>query len=232
MGCVLHALPGKMWCMDSSSLRIYVADDHTLVREGIKSLIQSQPDMQIIGEGGDGEAAVQAARTLRPDIIVMDISMPHLNGAQATERIRNCCPAVQVLVLSAYSDEEHVRQLLACGASGYVLKKSIAEELTGAIRTVARGGTHLDPAIAGMIANGFVDPNRAGEIALSPRESEVMQLVAWGYTNKEIALKLHLSVKTVEGQKLRGMEKLGAQNRSDVVRYALKRGWLHQESPL
>ena len=216
--------------MDTPCLRVYVADDHALVREGIKMLITAQPDMEVIGECGDGETAVRDARNLRPDVVVMDVSMPILNGAQATERLRACCSEVRVLALSAYSDEEHIRQLLASGASGYVLKRAIAEELTGAIRTVARGGVHLDPAIAGAVVGGYVAPQGGGaEAALSPREHDVMILVAWGHTNKEIAEKLHLSVKTVEGHKTRGMEKLGAQSRSDVVRYALKRGWLREE---
>jgi two-component system response regulator NreC len=216
--------------MHTPRLRVYVADDHALVREGIKMLIASQADMEVIGEAGDGETAVREARALRPDVVVMDVSMPILNGAQATERLRACSPDVRILALSAYSDEEHIRQLLASGASGYVLKKAIAEELTGAIRAVARGGVHLDPSIAGAVVGGYVAPQRNGvEVALSPREHDVMLLVAWGHTNKEIAEKLHLSVKTVEGHKTRSMEKLGVQSRSDVVRYALKRGWLRED---
>ena len=214
------------------SLRIFIADDHNVVRAGIKLLIDSQPDMGVIGEAGDGESAFRQARVLNPDVVVMDISMPQLNGLQATERLKELCPQIKVVVLSAYEDEAHIRQLLASGASGYVLKRAIAEELTMAIRTVARGGVHLDSSIAGKVVGGYVNPVtvQTGDASLSPREKEVLMLIAWGHTNREIAQKLHLSVKTVEGHKSRLMIKLNFQSRADLVRYALSRGWLQQEN--
>jgi DNA-binding NarL/FixJ family response regulator len=214
-----------------STLRVFIADDHAVVREGIKLLINTQPDMEVIGEAGDGEEASRQARQLLPDVVVMDVSMPGLNGAQATERIKVTCPQVKVLALSAYQDEAHIRQLLASGASGYVLKKTIAEELTTAIRTIARGGVHIDPAIVGKIVGGYINPvgPEGNEGNLSPREKEVLLLIAWGHTNKEIAARLHLSVKTVEGHKARIMEKLELQSRADLVRFALRRGWLTDE---
>lgn len=213
------------------TLRVLVADDHALVRAGIKMLIDSQPDMKVIGEAGDGEEAWRQARTLSPDIVVMDVSMPQLNGAQATERIKEICPHVKVLALSAYQDEAHIRQLLASGALGYVLKKAIAEELTMAIRTIARGGVHLDPSIAGKVVGGYVNPTTVenGDASLSAREKEVLMLIAYGHANREIAQKLHLSVKTVEGHKARLMSKLDFQTRADLVRYALRQGWLQDE---
>jgi DNA-binding NarL/FixJ family response regulator len=212
-------------------LRIFIADDHAIVREGIKMLINAQPDMEIVGEAGDGEEAWQAIREIAPDVIIMDISMPRLNGAQVTERLRVACPRTKVLALSAHQDEAHIRQLLSSGATGYVLKKAIADELTTAIRTVARGGVHLDSAIAGKVVGGYINPNGAGEKedTLSNREQEVLRLIAWGHTNKEIANLLHLSVKTVESHKTRLMEKLNFQSRADIVRYALRRGWLKEE---
>lgn len=212
-------------------LRILLADDHAIVREGLKMLIGVQPDMEIAGEAGDGEEAWRMAKTLLPDIVVMDVSMPQMNGAQATERLRVLCPNVKIIALSAYADEIHVRQLLAAGASGYVLKRTIAEELTKAIRTVAKGGTYLDPAIAGQIVGGYVNPDKNGNSVgnLSSREQEVLLDIARGYTNKEIAERLHLSVKTVEGHKARIMGKLEVQSRAGLVRYALQQGWLQSD---
>lgn len=212
-------------------LRVFIADDHALVRAGIKMLIESQSDMEVVGEAGNGEDAWRMARELNPDIVVMDVSMPQLNGAQATERLKTICPHIKVLALSAYQDEAHIRQLLASGASGYVLKKAIAEELTMAIRTVARGGVHLDPTIAGKVVGGYVNPTtvETGDASLSAREKEVLMLIAYGHANREIAQKLHLSVKTVEGHKSRIMAKLSFQSRADLVRYALRQGWLQDE---
>lgn len=210
--------------------RVLIADDHALVREGIKLLINSQVDMEIIGEAGNGEAAWRDARALLPDVVVMDVSMPDLNGAQATERLKAVCPDIRVLALSAYEDEAHVRQLLASGASGYVLKRAIAEELTTAIRTVLKGGMHLDSNIAGKIVDDYLHPNKNRERTepISDREREILVLIAWGYSNKEIAGQLHLSVKTIEGHKTRIFGKMNFQNRADAVRYALERGWLEQ----
>lgn len=217
--------------MKLSKLRIYIADDHPIVREGIKQLILAQPDMEVVGEAGDGETAWRGARELTPDVVVMDVSMPQLNGAQATERLKTVCPGIKVLALSAYQDEAHVRQLLQSGADSYVLKRTITEELTGAIRAVCRGGTHLDPQIAGRIVGGYVNPSRleTTHTRLSSREEEVLRLIAWGHTNKEIAEQLSLSVKTIESHKARLMQKLDLPSRADVVRYALRRGWLTDE---
>ena len=211
-------------------LKVFIADDHALVREGIKLLISAQPDMEVVGEAGDGESAAREVRRLLPDVVLMDVSMPILGGAGATERILTSCPQTCVLALSAHDDEAHVRQLLNSGARGYVLKKAIAEELTGAIRAVARGGVHIDSAIAGGIVQGYLNPALSNEAeALSVREQEVLVHIAWGHTNREVADKLHLSVKTVEGYKTRLMEKLSLRSRSDIVRYALRRGWLQED---
>jgi DNA-binding NarL/FixJ family response regulator len=212
-------------------LRVFLADDHAVVRAGLKLLVNAQADMEVVGEAGDGDTAFREAQALQPDIVVMDISMPKLNGAQATERLKVVCPHITVVALSAYADEAHVRQLLSSGASGYVLKRTAAEELTTAIRTAAHGGTYLDPAIAGKVVGGYL--NRALKIKgadnLTEREQEVLVEVARGYTNKEIGERLHLSVKTVEGHKARILEKLDLQSRADIVRYALRQGWLQDE---
>lgn len=212
-------------------VHVVIADDHALVREGLRLLIENQPDMEVVGEAGDGHEAWLRTRELRPDVVVMDVSMPQLNGAQATERIMASCPGVKVLAVSAYQDEAHIRQLLASGAAGYVLKKAASTELANAIRVVAKGGVHLDPSIAGQVVGGYVNPvtGEIGDGGLSPREMEVLMLVAWGHTNREIAAKLHLSVKTIEGHKAKLGEKLGLTTRADIVRYALRRGWLRDE---
>ena len=215
---------------ETQTIRVFIADDHALVREGLRLIIEKQPDMEVVGEAGDGQEAWMRIRELLPDVAVIDVSMPHLNGAQTTERLRFNCPQVKVLAVSAYGDEAHIRQLLASGAAGYVLKKAASQELANAIRVVSGGGVHLDPQIAGQVVGGFVNPvGNESDGGLSPREVEVLMLVAYGHTNKEIAAKLHLSVKTVEGHKTRINEKLNVGSRAEIVRYALRRGWLRDE---
>ena len=205
-----------------STLRILLADDHVMMREGLKSLVNAQADMEVVGEAGDGRAALLKARELQPDVVVMDISMPELNGIQATGRLKGCCQKSKVLVLSAYDDNGYLRQLLEAGASGYVLKRAAAEELVKAIRVVAAGGVYLDPALAGRVVSGYVGRKRLRgapqNTELSEREEEVMRLVAWGYTNKEVAAYLNISVKTVETHKTNLMDKLDLKGGADVVR--------------
>jgi two-component system response regulator NreC len=212
-------------------LAILLADDHAVIRQGLKLLVDAQPDMEVVAEAGDGQEAWEKAQELQPDVVVMDISMPECNGAEATERIAAACPNVRVLALTFYDDEEYLRRLLQAGASGYVLKRAAAEDLTQAIRTVAAGGVYLDPSMAGKVVGGYIgkpppdgEPHRGD---LSERETEVLRLIAWGYSNKEIAAQLHISVKTVETYKTRLMEKLAFRSRVDLVRYALRQGWLN-----
>jgi DNA-binding NarL/FixJ family response regulator len=211
-------------------LRIVLADDHSVVREGLKALINAQPGMEVVGEAADGLTAVGRATDLRPDVVVMDITMPGLSGARATERLRSACPEVKVLALTAHEDRAYLRQLLAAGAAGYVLKRAAAGELVQAIQAVAAGGVYLDPAVAGRAVGGLV--SSAGARAaltgteLSEREEEVVRLIAEGFSNKQIASRLTLSVKTVETYKARSLEKLGLRDRVDLVRYARRRGWL------
>lgn len=214
----------------ATPIRVFIADDHALVREGLRLIIEMQSDMEVVGEASDGKEAWQRIREIRPDVAVMDVSMPQLNGAQATENVRCYCPEVKVLAVSAYGDEAHIRQLLASGASGYVLKKAAPQELATAIRVVAEGGVHLDPQIAGQVVERYVNSGGTEtDGGLSARETEILVLVAYGHTNKEIAAKLHLAVKTVEGHKARINEKLLLRTRADLVRYALRRGWLIDE---
>jgi DNA-binding NarL/FixJ family response regulator len=212
----------------TKKMRVFLADDHGVVREGLRLLVNSQPDMVVVGEASDGEAAWREAKALQPDIVLMDVSMPKLNGVQATERLKLSCPNVKIIALSAYSDAAHVRQLLASGASSYVLKNTAAEELIRAIRAVAEGGMYLDPTIAGKVVTGSLNPSsmEKGPESLSERELEVLIQIARGYTNTEIADDLHISVKTVEKYKARFLQKLDLHTRADIVKYALQQGWL------
>lgn len=210
-----------------SELRILLADDHAVVREGLKALILAEPGLELVGEAEDGASACREALRLHPHVVVMDISMPDVNGAEAARRLHETCPDVRVLALTAYADASYVRQLLEAGACGYVLKRAAARVLVEAIRTVAAGGVYLDPHIAGSVVDGFVGARRhAAASVLSERETEVMRLIAQGYSNKEVAARLEISVKTVETYKTRSMEKLELNSRVDLVRFAVRQGWL------
>lgn len=215
-----------------NTLRIFLADDHVVMREGLRSLVNAQADMNVVGEAGNGRAALLKARELQPDVVIMDVSMPDLNGIQVTERLKRVCQNITVLVLTAHDDSGYLRQLLEVGASGYVLKKAAAEELINAIRVVAAGGVYLDPTLAGKVVGGYLGKRRLRGATLrndlSEREAEVLRLVAWGYTNKEAAGYLSLSVKTVETHKANLMEKLDLKSRVEIVRYALRQGWLRE----
>lgn len=210
-------------------LRIFIADDHAVVREGLKALIANETGMEVVGEAADGLVACARVAALRPDVVVMDVSMPGLSGSQSTERVRRECPQVRVLALTVHEDKGYLRQLLAAGAAGYVLKRAAAEELVHAIRVVAAGGIYLDPSLAEKVVGGFVRRPAGMESPkgeLSEREIEVAHQTVAGYGNKEIAARLDVSVKTVETYRARAMEKLGLTTRAELVRYAVQRGWL------
>jgi DNA-binding NarL/FixJ family response regulator len=214
----------------TTKLRIVLADDHNVVRAGLRALIDAQPDMEVVGEAADGEAACRQATDLGPDVVVMDVSMPALGGAPATDRIRRDRPEVRVLALTVHEDRSYLQQLLQAGASGYLLKRAAADDLIHAIRTVARGGTYLDPGLTGKVLGGLVgrsaQPGAPPGDALSDREEEVLRLIARGHTNREIAAQLDVSIKTVETHKARAMEKLGLDSRAAIVAYAIRWGWL------
>ena len=211
-------------------LRVLLAEDHAIVREGLRALLDSQPDMEVVGEAAGGRGALDAARALSPDVVVMDISMPDLDGGRATEAIRRDCPGTRVLALTMHEDKGYLRRLVRAGASGYLLKRAASQDLLHAMRVVAAGGTYLDPTLAGDVLAGFAGkPAGQGlrrEDELSEREVEVVRLIARGFSNKEIAAQLDLSPKTVETYKARSLEKLGLSSRSDLVSFAVHRGWL------
>jgi DNA-binding NarL/FixJ family response regulator len=216
-----------------NKLRILIADDHQIVREGLKALVNAQPDMHVVGEAEDGRTAWLLAKQLQPDVVVMDVSMPEMNGAEVTERLHVECPQIKVLALTIYEDKGYLQKLLKAGASGYVLKRTVMEELVRAIRAVAKGRNYIDPTLAGKVVSGYISQDSgAARVAggeLSEREEQVLRLVAWGYSNKEIGAQLEISVKTVETYKVRLMEKLDLRSRADIVRYALRQGWLQDE---
>jgi DNA-binding NarL/FixJ family response regulator len=213
-----------------SKLRIMLAEDHETVREGLKMIVDAQDDMEVMAVAGDGLEAVTRAQQLLPDVLVMDVSMPKLNGLKATQKLKEVCPQVKVLTLSRHADDGYVRALLGAGARGYVLKQSAPSELIHAIRAVASGGNYIDPKVAGKVIDSYssrTDTVR-GETKdrLSDRESEVLRLIAVGYSNKEIAARLSLSVKTIEVHKANAMRKLNLTSRIELIRYAMFQGWL------
>jgi DNA-binding NarL/FixJ family response regulator len=212
-------------------LRVVVADDHAIVRQGLKLLIDSQPEMTVIGEAGDGEGVLQKAQALKPDIVVMDISMPGMNGLIATRMLKEVQPDVAIVVLTRHEENTYLEELLRAGASGYVLKQSPPPELLQAIRAVAAGGIYLDPAVSNRVADGLLggkaDSSQESRATISERESEVLRLVAVGHSNKEIAEQLKISIKTVEVHKANAMRKLGLAGRVDIIRYGVLQGWLY-----
>lgn len=214
-------------------LRILLADDHETVREGLKVILNAQPDMAVVAEASDGQTAVHQASTVNPDLVVMDVSMPRFNGLEATEAIRERCPASKILAFTRHSDDGYVKQLLNAGVSGYVLKQSRTTELLRAIRAIASGGKYLDPTVTEKLLGEVgrqkrIRGSETAKSALSSREEETLKLVAWGHSNKEIADQLVLSVKTVETHKANAMQKLGLRSRTDVVKFALLQGWLRE----
>ena len=211
-------------------LRILLAEDHEIVRAGVKMLVDSQPDMTVVGEANNGEIAVKKATELMPDIVVMDISMPTLNGLKATKKIKQVSSKIKILTLSRHTDDAYLQQLLKAGANGYVLKQSAPTELINAIRAVAAGKSYLDPTLTEKVMDGYVRQSTAiasaSKVEMSDRETEVIRLIAWGHSNKEIAVRLELSVKTIEAHKSNAMRKCGFTGRIDIIRFAILQGWL------
>jgi two-component system, NarL family, response regulator NreC len=213
-----------------TSIRVLIADDHAVLRAGLRMLIGAQPDMEVVGEAADGDEAVVKARELHPDVALMDVTMPGSGGIGAIQRIRSDSPTTRVLVLTMHDVPAYLRSALAAGASGYVVKRAADAELISAIRSVHRGRTVLDPTLATMVVQAAVTkkptPGAPGPAAhaLSPREREVLDLVAQGFTNQQMADHLGLSVKTVETYRSRLVEKLGLRSRAELVRYALDSG--------
>jgi DNA-binding NarL/FixJ family response regulator len=211
-------------------VRVMLVDDHPVLRAGVATLLRAAPDLALVGEAADGTRAVQMAKELSPDVIVMDVSLPELSGAQATKQILADDPAPRVLVLSVHEETVLVQSLLDAGASGYLLKRSAGEELVRAIRAIAVKQHYIDPALRGMnLVAG--NPTKSSDrtrvsLSLSQREAEVMRLLALGHTSKEIAQSLGLSPRTLETYRQRAMSKLHLNSRAELIRYAARAGWL------
>jgi len=212
-------------------IRILLADDHKMLREGLRVLLDSQTDMQVVGEAANGTEALQQADRLKPNVLVLDLSMPELNGLQTTEILRTRQPAIKVVVLTANEDESYLNRLCQAGVAGYVLKRSPGEDLVQAIRMAAEGQVYFDPILASKAlarqAARLTAGQEANQTQLSGQEKAVLSLIAWGYSNKEVAERLNVSVKTVETYRVRIAEKLGLRSRSQLVKYALQQGWLN-----
>jgi DNA-binding NarL/FixJ family response regulator len=209
-------------------IRIVLADDHAIVRHGLSRALQQEDDMEVVGQAEDGRTTVELARKLTPDVVVMDISMPDLNGIEATREIRRQTPHVKVIALSMHSAKRYVTEMFKAGAVGYLLKDCDFDELARAIRTVADGKTYVSPSISGVVVEDMVHgeekPESNAFSILTQREREVLQLLAEGKTTKQIALRLHISPKTVEAHRLRVMNKLDIDNVAQLTKYAIQEG--------
>ncbi len=215
-----------------SDLKILLVDDHEIVREGLKLLIHLQPDMSVVGEASDGEDAIRKVEELTPDLILLDISMPGLNGLKTTKRLCRTNPEINILILTRHEDSGYLRNLIEAGAKGYILKQSAPEELIRAVRAVGSGKNYLDTALTEKVFDGYANRTMSlrgeNKADITEREEEVLRMTAWGYSNKEIGARLEISVKTVEAHKSNAMRKLEMRNRIDVVRFALLQGWLKE----
>lgn len=212
-----------------SKIRVFLAEDHTIVRKGIRSLLDGQPGVEVIGEAANGREAVEQVAKLQPDIVLMDITMPELNGLEATRRIKKDHPHIKVLVLTMYTNEEYIHQLLQAGASGYLDKHTAPNELLSAIMAVSQGNPYLSPSISKTIIEEYLRQADEAHLEddfdkLSSREREVLQLLAEGDSYKDVAKKLHISEKTVGVHRVNIMEKLNLSNSTELVKYAIRKG--------
>jgi two-component system response regulator NreC len=212
-------------------VRILLADDHSILRMGLKMLIGAAPDLEVVGEAADGEEAIALAQRLEPDVVLMDISMPRVDGIKATKAIKRAVPQARVLMLTMHEDDEYLFRTIQAGGSGYVLKKAADDEVLDAIRHVAGGGAFLRPAVTTRLVQDYLERVGTGEESdsynkLTDREREILGLIANGHTNAQIAGLLVISVRTVESHRANIMEKLGLQNRAELVKYALRKGLL------
>jgi two-component system, NarL family, response regulator NreC len=205
-------------------IRILLADDHALVRQGFRMILEAQPDMEIVGQAGNGREAVELAGQLHPDVAVVDVAMPELNGIEATRRIGQISPRTRVLALSMHKDSVYVREILRAGARGYLLKDSGDADLVAAVRAVAKGDGYISPSVSDAVLSDYRRHVSDPLDLLTSREREVLQMIAEGKTNKEIAASLNLSVYTVEAHRGRVMEKLNLHSTGELVRFALRNG--------
>ena len=211
-----------------SKIRLLLVDDHEIVRAGLRMLFSAEPEVEIIGEAGSGEAAVAAVQDLEPDVVLMDVAMPGIGGVEATRRIKASHPQVAVLALTMHEDEEYFFEMLAAGASGYVPKRAAPDDLMSAINIVRQGDVYIYPSLARLLVKDFLHRSETGapetREELTPREQEVLTFIAEGYSNREIADALVISVKTVDRHRENLMRKLQLHNRVELVKYAIEKG--------
>jgi DNA-binding NarL/FixJ family response regulator len=209
-----------------TGIRILVADDHAIMRDGIRALLASNEDIEIVGEAADGKEAIERAGEISPDIIIMDISMPRMDGLEAMRRIKKKQPNIKTLVLTQHDNQEYIISIIRAGAAGYLPKKAVSSDLIAAIRAIHQDGSFLYPTAASILINSYLNRGQSHDIydTLTAREREVLKLVAEGHTSQQIADMLFLSVKTVTGHRNKLMQKLDLHNRSELVRYAMRKG--------
>jgi two-component system response regulator NreC len=216
------------------NIRIILADDHAIFRQGLRALLENQPRMEVLAEAENGREAVRLARELSPDLVIMDLTMPGLNGVEATRQITSASPKIKVIALSMHADQRRVGEMLAAGASGYLLKDSAFEELIQAINAVVEHGNYFSPPVIGPIVREYLklcSREHSSGPALTPREREVLQLLAEGNSSKETAFLLHINVKTVDTHRQRIMKKLDLHNLADLTRYAIREGLTSLDLP-
>jgi two-component system response regulator NreC len=213
--------------------RILIADDHGLIRAGLRALLQDVPDLEVVGEAGDGITVLKQAAELKPDIVLMDVSMPGLSGIEATSQLREICPQTRVLALTVHEDEGMLRKMLRAGASGYIIKRAIESDLLQAIQVVSQGYIYIHPSLTSALVQDLSPlqrPVESSHEALTPRETDVLLLLARGYTNRQIASELNLSARTIEGYRASLVSKLGMKSRVELMNYVEEQGLLEKKS--
>lgn len=209
------------------SIRIFIADDHGVMRAGLRAILENEPELEFVGEASNGEDALQLATQIQPEIVLMDIGMPGMDGIEVTRRLKKAAPRIQVLILSVYEDEILLREAIKAGASGFVIKRAVEDELISAIRAVSRGDLYIHPAITRLLIKDIsptVDQKSDALASLTARELEVMKYIIRGFTNRQIAEALFISVRTVEGHRASLFDKLDLKNRLELVEFAQKNG--------
>lgn len=212
-----------------AKIKVLIADDHAIVREGVKMILAKEPDIDVVGEASDGRQALELVETLKPNVVVMDISMPGMGGIEATQHVKERYPGVNVLALTMHEDESYVFKLLRAGASGYVLKRAAAQDLVQAVRAAAKGEAFLYPSVARKVVEDYLKRVETGEErerydGLTEREKEILTHIAQGQSNQQIAQQLYISIKTVQTHRAHVLEKLGLHDRTELVRYAIRKG--------